>query len=461
MLSFANAPGNLFNRLGKLAALIKNVNSYQATQLASLTNTTTGVVAQYNGESDIQALIGAAYIAQLSGPESVCSLAQQVAQSTVNRMVFRDLAQYNQNLQQYNIVQSISEVIRQMKLAGATILNMTLGSSVNPFIGTGNGVLNVSTKRPLDGLVLENAFAETLTFTCTQDSYTGAATPFNEQFAVTGQGAEPDLFAFDWPLGSNCSIPFSAIDGDTSNGAGNLLTNSGFASWTNGLPNNFAVSGGSILSQETGQVFGGNSALKLTGDGATTVTLQQQFNASSGTLGRLSPQQQLSFAIWLRTGPSAPGTGSLTVSLVDQNGTVLKDNAAALNTATFGLTGLTQVYTPFTVVFRTPTILPASAFLQAQFTPVTNTVPIYADKMSVGLMSQCYTSGPFVALHSGSVPFVLADYANASITNSRGAGGTLNTWQTALFRLLAPYIVANEFLFPSSSVPSVPDTLIA
>src|ERR1700722_7167408 len=246
MLSFTDSPGNLFPRLGSLGYLVKLVFNYQQTLLTAMTSTTAGVVSQYNSESDLQAMMGSAYISQLSAPESVCSLAQQIASATLNRMVFRDLPQLNQTLQQSNIISSINELLVQMRAAGATVLSMTIGITPNPIVGIGNGVIAGSSKRPFDGLVLENSFQEVITFTCTQDSYTGGATVNNEQFAVTGEGQETDIFAFDWPLGSNCAISINAIDGDTNNGSGNLLTNSGFATWANtpNVPDNWQLTAG-------------------------------------------------------------------------------------------------------------------------------------------------------------------------------------------------------------------------
>jgi hypothetical protein len=85
---------------------------------------------------------------------------------------------------------------------------------------------------------------------------------------------------------------------------------------------------------------------------------------------------------------------------------------------------------------------------------------VYAAKLSLGTMTQLYTSGPFFNVHAGSIPFVNNDYAQAIITNSRGAGGTLATWQTLFYQLLAPYMGDNELMLPSSSVPTISDALI-
>src|SRR5437867_1559444 len=115
-------------------------------------------------------------------------------------MVFRDNPRLAQNLQSLQLTASIQEVIRQMKVAGASVLAMTVtgtpivvGSPGPHFAGIGNGILNVSTKRSFDGLTLENAFAENLTFVCNADSYLSGRQAGNESFRVTGAGNQSDF----------------------------------------------------------------------------------------------------------------------------------------------------------------------------------------------------------------------------------------------------------------------------
>src|SRR5262245_17708633 len=99
MLSFGSATGNLYNRWGKVGLLIRQMKTYQTAQLQNMTNTTTGVVAQLNAESDIQAIMGGSYIPLLdSGASSLGSTAQGLARAIANRMVFRDNPRLNQTL---------------------------------------------------------------------------------------------------------------------------------------------------------------------------------------------------------------------------------------------------------------------------------------------------------------------------------------------------------------------------
>ena len=465
MIPMQGTPGALFNLLGRIGKCLSQMRTYQLAQLTNLTDVNVGLVGQMDLESDLQALVGNAYLAQLSSPESVGGLGQSVAAQWINRAVFRDNPRLNQTLTSINTPASIQEVIRQMTVNGDSVLTMTITGTPTSFVGVGDGVVIFSSRRPLDGLVMENTFAETIKITCTQDSYTGGATPGNEGMTVQGQGNQSDVFAFNWPLGSNCNFSSNCIDGNTDNGSGNILTNTGFANWTGAVPDNFAVvTGGGIISEETTIVFDNNgSSLRITGDGATLVSLRQVFNdGTNGTAGTLSPLTQYGFNVYLRRGGVPLSTGQLTIDLVDAAFNVISDENGVANSFTIDLTTSTVNFTSFTGVFRTPRIMP-STYYWRMYNPVGNPVSnvqlIYLEKCSLGLMAQCYTSGSFLSIHSGANPFNAGDYMTLAISNSRGSGGSLNTFQT-LVAMLLPDFIASEFLLPSSAFPTISDNLI-
>lgn len=458
-------PGNLFNALGEMGAVIANVNSAQATMQATAITASNSLYNQLANQPDIAATVGTSWTSWLSAFESPCGTLQQLAQQYINRLVYNAQPQLNQTLTSSNLTASIAFVYAQMLAQNATVLQMTVGSSTTPFVGSGNGIVTCSLKRPFDGRILENAFAEILTFTCTADSYVGGATAFHEPFQVTGEGAQNDFFAYNWPLGSNGSISINAIDGDSSNANGNFLVNSGFATWTLGVPNSWVVNlGGNTITQNQTIVYSKGSSLQITGAGSAVLTnLSQSFNSSSGTTAILVPQNQYSVNLFLRTGGTAPATGVLQVDLVDGSGNIIADQAGTANSFTVDLTKLTTAWTAANGFFRIPTNFPSTYSIRLHLTTALNNgAVVYLDKLSLGLANQVYTYGPFVACHSGSIPFVespTADYATATVTNSRGPGGTLNTWQVLLFRLLSN-AVGFELLWPSSLSPTVPDALI-
>lgn len=465
-LSFASAPGNLFNCIGKLGDLLSEMRSYQDAQLINLTDATVGAVAQYTDESDVQAIIGGGYIGVLNAAGSVGGLAAQVAQATVNRKVFRDNPRPGQTLTNINILDSIIEVIRQMKAQGATVRACTITATPSGITGDGNsGVILVSTKRALDGLVLENTYSETLHLTCTNDSYIGGATAGNEGFSLTGQGDEVDPYAFDWPLGSNAQTQISAVDGNEDNSSGNLLTNSGFESFTNDAPDSWeivtGVPGANYFDENT-LVFDpelGGSALRLTANG-TAIEFKQAFSSGDGTAGELLPLTQYGFNIFARRDGIAPAAGVITIDLVDEDDVVLLDANGVSNTMSIDCTSeLSTNYAAFNVAFRTPLILPDQTYLRIRLPNLTSGRSVYLDKGAMALMTQAHTSGPSIALFTGRNNFSTGDNGTVTVVNSRGSGGTLDTFQTVWARLL-PQMIQNELLLPSSATPSIDDALI-
>lgn len=470
-ISFQGSPGALFNALGKLGLVVKQVAAYQAAQKTNYIDPTNGVYAQLNGAVDIQAIISTAYLTDLSGPEVSCFTVQQIAQQYLNRLVWLDNPQPNQDLTSVNLTASITEMIRQMKQQGQTVLQMTITATPgtvwqNVDTPPGNPVMVVSTYRPVDGLLLENSFSEPIQVTCASDSFTGGATAFNEPFSLTGEAPIGDVFAWNWPQGSGASISVNAIDGSTDAGSGNYLTNSDFEDWTTtaNVPDNWTLdvgTAGTNTLQQTSIVYSGTSSLELVGDGSSTLTtLSQTFGASPGTSATLSPETQYACNLFLRRGGASVTQGVLRVALVDTNNAVLNDNAGTPCSFTIDLTTLTTGWSSFNGAFRTPYNAPSVVKLQLSLTTsLPNGVPVFVDKVSFGVMSQLYTSGPYVSIHAGNVPSTVNDYNKITITNSRGAGGTLSTFQTLCNQFYS--LQSQDVLIPSSFTPSISDTLIS
>lgn len=469
MISFTDATGNLFNRWGRLGKVISALMSYQSSQYTNLIDETSGIVPQFNTEPDIQAQVGGSYIGQLDTPGSIGGLMQTVAISTVNRVVYRSDPLYDLTLTQEATLESIYEVIRQMKVAGATIPAVTIAAVVQPFASfptvpanVGNGNVVVSVYRPEDGLMLQNSFSETVRITCNADSYDDQTSAGNESFIVTGEGAQTNFFAFNWPLGSNGQTGLNAIDGTSDQSNGNFMVNSGWDAWTDGLPDNWSLTvgtAGTDFLEETGNVFGSSSAIKLVGDGATLITFRQQFNSDTGTSLTLVPQAQYAANVYARRDGVAPSQGVLVVELVDDGNNVLLDFAGAPCQFSIDLTTLTVFYAGFGGAFRTPEIMPDTYYLQFRMTTALESGrSVYLDLSSLGVMSQLYTSGPFFAVFAGSVPFATGDLTTVQITNSFGAGGTQNTWAVLLNKLLATQ--EQDIIFPYSSSPTISDDLI-
>ena len=471
-ISFNNSNGNLFNRLGALGELLRELRAYQGSLETDMTNATSGVTAELVGEPDLQALMGSQYIGALDSAGQVGQVAQQIAGKVADRIVFRDNPRPGQTLNTSQVTESLKEIIRQMLVQGASIQSQTVtgtpdtvtGQPGPHFIGYGNGVVNVSVRR-WNGLTQENAYAEDLTLTCTQDSYTGNATVNRETFSITGAGAQTNRYAFNWPLGSGASATLQAIDSTSDNGNGNLLTNSDFASITSNAPANFTIvagTAGTDIFEETTIVFvNGGRALRFVGvTGGSNPNLTQAFDVSTGTSGELDAATQYSWNAWLRRDGTAAAAGVMTVDLIDGSNVVIQDDQGANNSFTIDLTALTTAYTSYRGVFRTPSNPPSVMKLRIRITTaLTDTRSIYLANMSMGEMVQVYSGGPSVTVHAGNIPFVVEDYASATITNNRGGATNLASFGPVLQRFFD--LASLDLLFPSSSTPTIGDQLIS
>jgi len=464
-IDFTNATGSLFSILGRCGKLVDELKTYQTNQESNIILTSTlGLMGQLDNEPDIQGQAGTGYIGQLNSPAAVGSYAGNIASSVVNRIVFNDSPQLNQTLQSGNILASLREIIRQMKVQGATVLAHTVTATPTIFTGVGNGVVVAGIKRPQDGLDQELVYAEDLTVKVNTDSFTGGATAGNESLRITGKGKQGNRFAFNWPLGSNASAGVSAIDGSADNSSGNLLTNSGFDTFTTtNAPDNWTIvagTAGTDIFEEVSITYDGAKALRLLGDGSTKIEMTQTFNVSTGTTGTVDEVTQYSLNLWMRRDGSAAGAGVLEIALVDQNGTILQDEKGTNNSTTIDLTALSTVYTAYNTMFRTDKALPTTVKLRLKLTTaLTSGRSVYLDKMSFGTATRAYLSGPYIAVHSGAIPFQTDDQATVAITNSRGSGGSLSTFQSLMQRFFSE-METNELLLNSSSVPSISDTLI-
>lgn len=463
MLSFSDANGNFYNLLGRLGGVLKLLRTYQSSAKAVMVDLPDGVTGQTKLEADVQAIMGDNYLSilQASGA-NVGGTLQQIAAAYLDRLVYRDSPRPGQTLTSSNVSASLGELIRQMKAQGATVRRHVLGSSVGAFTGTGNGVLCVSATRPADGLPLEHLFAETLTAVCTQDSFLGGVTAGNETLTVVGAGSQGDVFAFDWPLGSDCVASLQAIDGASDVSAGNLLTNSGFDSFTANVPDDWDLmvgTAGTDVLEEASAVYGTGKALGVVSDGSTLVQIRQTFGSSSGTTAQLDSLSQYAFCIFLRGDGVPSSQGTLVVDLFDGTN-VITDAAGASCSVSIDLTGLTTLYAGYVGVFRTPMVVPDTCYLRVRFSvPADAGRSVFLDKLSLGFMSQLYVGGPYVSCHAGSVPFVTGDYAAITMSNSRDGSGGLDTFQTVMARLF-PQMISQELFLPSSSVPSISDGLI-
>ena len=465
MISFSSSVGNLFNALGRMGKLVSQAGSYQSAQNTNFTGNNEAIE-QLALQSDIQAIFGSAWQGNINSIGSATGqLTLNAAQQWINRVVFDDNPQPGQTRTTVALQTAIVEIIRQMKVAGATVLTQVVTGSATSFTGTGNGIVVVSLNRPQDGLTQELAFAENIQILCTADSYLGGQTAGNEGFTANGEGNQNNAFAFDWPIGSGATAGLNAVNGNSDNSAGNFLTNSGFTDWTSNVPDNWTLdigTAGTDIAQETTIVYDNTgSSLRIIGDGSTLTTLSQTFNVSTGTTGELEELTQYAINLFVRRDGTAPAAGELTVELVDGNGDVIDDEDGTANSFTIDLTALSTSFASYTGTFRTPAVLPDTQKIRLRLsTALTNGRNVYVDRMAFAQMVRLYAGGPYLSIFSGSSNFVQGDFATTTITNARGGGGSLDSFQTLMGRWFPSIMLGSELLLPSSSSPSVSDSLI-
>jgi hypothetical protein len=135
------------------------------------------------------------------------------AQNLLIELVYADNPQLSRTL-----TVALDELILQMRTAGESLDASTVSATTTYATGNvGNGKLVFSPKRG-DGLVNEHIFGEDLTISSTDEG-------FNISFAVTGEEAQFNRLAHDWPQGSGVS---TGIVSHSSDSGSNLVTNGGF-----------------------------------------------------------------------------------------------------------------------------------------------------------------------------------------------------------------------------------------
>lgn len=457
----------LFNRLGKIGLLIADSNTYEGTTLVnditSILNLYEGAAANLsNAEPDIVGNLPNDQTSNQSGVAGITGNLNQYASNTVIRMVYRDNPQPDAQLST-----ALKELIRQMKVAAATVKACTITVTVNTAPGVtnnGTGVCVASTKRG-DGLVQEDSFAETENVVCIQDNQSGGAQAGNETFQFRGQAPQNNPFLSTWPLGSGANVNFAAINATQDNSQGNLLKNSGFEIFTvANVPDNWVLAVGAAGTDflKGATVYTGSASAQFAG-GATNTSITQQFNVSSaGTPGKLLPDTQYAVNFWAKV-DVVPAAGVLTVDLIDGNNAVINDDQGVANSFTVSCPSLTTSFTAQgksnVTVFRTPKALPAVQKIRLRLsTALSGGSNLFVDQLAFGPMTQLYNGGPSLAIFSGATAFLLNDAFQIVTTNDRGGAANLKNMQTLFDRCFA--MRDKGLLLPSSGAPSISDSLI-
>ena len=442
-LSFTNATGNLFNRLGSIFGAIKANQTFQATTLPTVKSS---VSAQFATRQDMLPTFQTTLSQAQSVGQSFTQAMSTLATNTLLTMVQEDSPQPAKTL-----AYAIPELIRQMNTAGATVVKNTVGSSLSTSTSnTGNGTVLISTTDEA-GNDLENLIAESFSINCTADSQPGQGTTAGqERFSAIGDLSTTSL-DFNWPLGSGSKASLTASSADVGPNAANLLTNSNFETWSTAgsLTAWSAITGtfGTTINQTAGS-YRGSYALAITSTGSQLTQVTQTLR-TAGTVGLVQPQTK--YALAFRSKVSAvPSNGVLRVALKDTvNGTIYGGSTVTLSSETTS-------YALHSTTFNTPLVLPTTLTAVVELTTaLDNGKSVMIDDLLLSTMNQM-GNGPFLTVIPGNVNFIRGDTFTVTLTNDRG--GQFQEYFNRCFNM-----AGNGWLLPSAASVSatISNSLIA
>lgn len=268
---------------------------------------------------------------------------------------------------------------------------------------------------------------EILTLTCTSDSETGA-TRGSETFQITGTLAGSDPFS---PGGENVGQLGSIQAAD--NAGNQYLSNGGFDSWTDGLPDNWSGgTAGECFEESTTVVYGSGSSLKTLQEDDTLALLQ----TLSGSL--LVRKKAYFLSVWAAKDTDVATDQSLSLLIGDDGGAFASLNFAPTTTN----------WENFTTQFLVPDEIEGDIKLYLQSTTdlSSSNDPVIVD--NIVIVPCDYFSGVALAVFSGPDKFLIGDQIRVPLSND--SDGKFQ----AFFRK------AYKVQLPTSGSATIPETLI-
>jgi hypothetical protein len=281
-----NGSTGLFDLLGKAFYAQGLINTSRGTTIPAAV---IAILDKFEGLTNtadlapIAAPVPGAITSYKSGATSTIRTLQQYCRELTIGMVNADT-----RLSRKDLPTALTELIRQMRAGSASVDQSTVTVAVTPGTNTGDAVLITSKKRG-DGLLQENALADTITGTVT-----GTSDPTAALVTLTGTAAESDLLSSGWPLGSGARASLSLTPA-----ASSLLANGDFEDEddTDNAPDDWIVSVGTIgtgvlmtnVEIQTvvisGTPTGGTYTLSwANAAGKTQTTVELDYNASQSTV---------------------------------------------------------------------------------------------------------------------------------------------------------------------------------
>jgi hypothetical protein len=425
--------GGLFTRLGKLFGLAKTIRQHQQAIAPTAATSTSGVRTIYSVYASTTGTLPMAtdLVQAVSNEEMVAGASlstllnlKAAAERTLIEMVDADT-----KLPAKTVPEAMRELAFQMNRDGekVAVSSFTVGSTAYNAANTGNAVVVVSDEAPKiikNNVVFSTKVAgqpylraETLTFSCADDTKTAGVASGSEVWTVTGDRSFPNLDR-RWRAGSGTAMRINATCGDQDAGGSpglNLLTNSDFEVFASDVPVNWELVTGTatthVASSTTAQR--GSASLKFIGDGSTLTKIRQRTNYGSGTYGKLKGDTLYLLSAWLRSDGTSVG-GTLRISFRDQTDTVLGTMTVSVNFAS-----LTTSFVRYGFAVISPVNIPDEAYLVIELTTaVSATGSILIDEVTVCEMQRLAAGGPGVAIVAGSTDSRRGDLATVAISAS-------------------------------------------
>ncbi|MES2792743.1 MAG: hypothetical protein V4719_24230 [Planctomycetota bacterium] len=315
----------------------------------------------------------------------------------------------------------LSGIIKQMVLDSASVNASTVTvdtiTAASGNVGTGTILTDLyldGYAAPASGAAPHPAYAgrlsefsvpETMTFRCTQDSYSDSSTPGQENFTWNGQIALANRWS-EGVEGSGNGPSLRTLQAST------IISGMGFESWaTTNIPDGWTIDNGAAttnVAREASTKYRGNYGVKFIGTGAAAaITLGQAVPAS-----RLRPLRRYCCSLRYRASLANTAGQTFTVKFTGTGYT-----AGATEKIEIAGNDLATSWTLVHFWVTMPAALPSDMRLIISFTG-TPTVNLFIDDLGFG--EATYHNGIAAAVVAGSTNFVRGDSFFTAVTVSPG-----------------------------------------
>lgn len=418
----------LFTALGKIVGGMNEANTFRGTTLGTRTDT---LSALYNSVlQDVPADLYSSRDAARTAGTRWLQYLQTLAGDTLIEEVVLDRPLINQTVRD-----CIGELRTQM-IAGAQFLAQTPATvTVTPTLTDGDAKLVATNVHP-SGQVIQLALPDSYHLTVPAGSLRGD-TPFQEILALAGViQAVPDT-SWLWPGGSGTSASLTSRDANQSLG---LASNGKLATLTN-------------WTGQTGGAWTAGAATLAPRSGYADNVVKFAPSGGSGYIQQVVSVKALTNYGWtVRVYKHGSGTQnwSMTVSLVDQSGTVVTSTTTAAS-----MTG--GAWNTLAGFFTTPEFMNGAVTLRIEYTSIVASSNLEVCHAALIQPDALYIGGPTLVCWAGTKPLTSRDKWTVGVT----IGGTADpgSLHRGTDRLLGLRKILPQGL-PANGAPTQADGLV-